>query len=161
MYNEDKSTFKIEAKYDYSEGILEINIPNILSELPEDDRKDLSKLHLFDSALWEELKRCLRTGIASESYNGTIHKLRIELLTGEDSDRILRETVRGILYDLNNAKANKRHYYEKYWALYRWCQDNLSGEQRRTMPRDPDREDVPRVLKEDVDKAIAEARDRP
>jgi len=44
MYDEDKSTFKIEAKYDYSEGILEINIPDIIAELPEDDRKELSKL---------------------------------------------------------------------------------------------------------------------
>lgn len=157
MHNDDKSTFKIEAKYDYSEGTLEINIPDIIAELPEDDRKDLSKLHLFDSALWEELKRCLRTEIASENYNGTIHKLRIELLTGDDTDRILRETVRGILHDLSNEKVNKKHYYKKYWAFYRWCQDNLSGEQRRKMPRDPDREDVPRVRKEDINKVISEA----
>ena len=157
MHNDDKSTFKIKAKYDYSEGTLEINIPDIIAELSEDDRKDLSKLHLFDSAMWEELKRCLRTEIASENYNGTIHKLRIELLNGDDADDILRQTVRGILHDLNCAKANKKHYYEKYWTLYRWCRDKLRFDQRRDMPKDPDREKVSRVRKEDVDKVISEA----
>ena len=157
MYDDDKTAFKINAKYDYSEGILEINIPDIIAELPEDDRKELSKLHLFESALWEELKRCLRTGIASEGFNGTIHKLRIELITGEDADCILHETVRGILQDLNYAKSRNEYNRKRYWAIRNWCWDNLSHEQRMTMPRDPDREDVPRVRKEDVDKAISEA----
>jgi len=157
MHNDDKSTIKVNTKYDYSEGVLEINIPDIIAELSEDDREELAKLHLFDSAMWEELKRCLRTEIASENYNGTIHKLRIELLSGDDTDGILRQTVRGILHDLNCAKTNREYDRKRYWAIRNWCWDNLSHEQRREMPRDPDREDLPRVRKEDVDKVISEA----
>jgi len=157
MHNDDKNTYKIEAKYDYVEGVLEINIPDIIAELPEDDRKELSKLHLFDSAMWEELKRCLRTGIASENYNGTVHKLRIELLSGDGANSILRETVRGILHDLNSAKASGDRYRKQYWAIRNWCWNNLSHEQREGMPRDIEWEDTPRVRKEDIDKAISEA----
>lgn len=157
MHNDDKTTIKVNTKYDYSEGVLEINIPDIIAELSEDDRKELARLHLFDSAMWEELKRCLRTEIASENYNGTIHKLRIELLSGDGADSILRETVRGILHDLNSAKANKDLYRKRYWAIRNWCWDNLSIDQRREMPRDIEREKTPRVRKEDVDKVISES----
>ena len=157
MHNDDKSTIKINTKYDYAEGVLEINIPDIIAELSEDDREELAKLHSFDSAMWEELKRCLMNGIASENYNRYIHKLRIELLSGDGADRVLRETVRGILWDLNSAKTAKKHYCEQYWAINRWCQDNLSHEQRREMPKNIKWEETPRVRKGDVDKVIAKA----
>lgn len=159
MHDDDKTTYKIKADYDYVDGTLEINIPDIIAELSEEDRKALAELHTFDSAMWEVIKNSLRNELTSEGFNSILHKLRIELLSGDGADPILKKTVRGILFNLDSAKREAKYYRDNYFRMYRWCGDNLSHDQRHDMPKEIKREKATSITNEDVEKAIAEAQE--
>ena len=160
---EEKTAYKIDTKFNYEDGVLEINIPEIIAQLDEEDREALARLHTFESVMWEELKRAVRDDYATQTYYSTIHKLRIEMLSGDGADKILKKTVRGILIDLSRAEHYSKHNRDALWKLQQWCQDVMSFEERQrlkmpTVPQVPHSEHPPRVKDADVEKAIAEAK---
>lgn len=154
---EDKASYKIDTKFNYEDGVLEINIPDILAQLDQDDLKSIGQLHAFDSAIWNEIERRLRDEVTSSNFNGNLHKLRIELFVGDGSDRILRKLVHGILFDKNSAERGKDFYRKNYWQLRRWCNENLTLGKQRTMPDEIKMEDATYVKDVDVEKAIESA----
>ncbi len=157
---DDRATYPVKAKYNYEDGTLEINIPEIIADLDEEDREELARLHTFDSAIWEEIKRSVKNQVASDGYYDTIHRLRIELLSGDGADKVLKATVRGILSDMKNVKRSAKYYRDKYIEMRRWCGDNLSLEQRSKMPDEVEWDDWQYIRDADVDKAIAEAQEK-
>lgn len=159
MSDDDKSTYKVEVKYNFEDGVLEIDIPKVFAQLEEDDREMLAQLHAFDSAIWEEIKRCLRRGHASSNYNRYIHKLRLELLSGDDADQILSKTVRGVLFDKDSAERGERFYRDNYWQLRNWCWNNLPQELKREMPPEVERDKPATIKAKDIEEAIAKAQE--
>lgn len=158
---EDKASYKIDTKFNYEDGVLEINIPEILAQLDQEDLESIAQLHAFESAIWNEIKRGLRDEFTTQNYNSNIHRLRIELLSGDGADRVLKNTVAGILRDQTSAEHYMKHYRDAYWKLRNWCWDreNLTPDQRNAMPDEAKKhEHPPRVKDADVEKAIAKAK---
>lgn len=155
---DDRNTYPVKAKYNYEDGTLEINIPEIIADLDEEDREELARVHAFESAIWEEIKRSVKNDVASEGFYDTIHRLRIELLSGDGADRILKKTVRGILSDLDSAKRSAKHYRDSCFEMRRWVNDNIPREERADMPDEVEWGKITFVRNADVDKAIAEAK---
>jgi len=132
---DEKTYLNTKAKYDCETGVLEINIPDIIADLPNEDRAELAKLHLWDSILWQELKNSVTNEYTTESYNSSIHRLRIEILTGEGAEKMIKNTISGILSDQKSAAHYSKKYRDALWKLERWCSDNLTWDQREGMPR--------------------------
>lgn len=112
---QEEEKLKFETDLFPETGNIQINIFHVLEQLSDEQKRDL----LFDggwwSFIWEDFRKELITGFASENYNGFIYKFRQSFLTHESVGEMLKNFLEGVVRSFTYEMSWANIYRDRNW----------------------------------------------
>jgi len=111
-----------------SQGNLEINIKDLLSNLDDEEAESLIQGLAWDTRTWKVIKEAVKNEHGAFSYNEELLLLRIAFLTEWDNDYENPYTrvggvISALLTEINRQREAARNTDRAFWKLYHQVKD--------------------------------------
>jgi len=108
----------MKIEIDETTGKVSFSINDLIAQLDDEQKIEIAKSFVWDSVIYDELKKNVLHGFAAKNYNGDIHKMRIAFLTEEGADERVRDMVKELMGELKDTKAQLQAWRDVYYRIY-------------------------------------------
>lgn len=104
-------------------GILELDIRDLLQEIPDDEAQTLIEAMAWDTRMWQSLKDAIKNEHGAYSYNEKLLELRLAFLTEWDDSfnnpyTRVAGVISALLTEVNRQRESARAADKAFWTIY-------------------------------------------